>query len=145
LGDKRSAEIDNDVTEIARVTALVETFSKCHNIPEAVMFHVTLALDELLTNIISYGFSDGSRHKITASISIDGDVLEAETVDDGIAFDPLARPSPKLDLSVEEREIGGLGIHFIRRVMDHVDYRRIDGRNHLRMLKKLPPDPRKQV
>jgi anti-sigma regulatory factor (Ser/Thr protein kinase) len=137
LGEWIAAEIDNDITETACVTSLVESFGERHALPDTIIFHMKLALDELLTNIISYGFLDGGRHKIIASIGIEGDKLEAEIIDDGIAFNPLARSAPDIGLATEERGVGGLGIHFIRSVMDRVDYHRSDGRNHLKLVKKL--------
>lgn len=137
------AEIDNDIAEIARVTARIEAFGQSHSLPEAVVYQFVLAFDEVLTNIISYGFLDGGTHKITASMVLAGDRLEAEIVDDGIAFDPLARPAPDLDAPVEDRNIGGLGIHFVRTVMDAVDYQRLDGLNHLKMMKKVSVEPAK--
>lgn len=141
MGDKLLVEIDNDLGEIARLSALIEAFGEKHGLAPAAIFHITLAFDEFLTNIISYGFSDGERHKIAASLDLDGDMLAAEIVDDGIAFNPLARPTPDTTTPIEERKIGGLGIHFIRRVMDKVEYCRADGRNHLKMTKKLRAEP----
>ncbi len=143
MSERLSAEIDNDIAEIARVTSLIESFGERHQLPETIVFYMKLAFDELLTNIISYGFLDGGRHKITALIRLEGNALEAEIIDDGIAFDPLARPAPDTSLAVEEREIGGLGIHFIRTVMDAVDYHRSNGRNHFKMIKKVPVAPAK--
>ncbi len=143
LGERITAEIDNDIAEIACVTSLIEDFGERHRLPDAVVFHMKLAIDELLTNIISYGFLDGGRHKIIASIGIEGDRLEAEIIDEGIAFDPLVRPAPDISLAAEERDIGGLGIHFIRSVMDRVDYHRSGGRNHLKLVKKVPAEPAK--
>lgn len=138
LGERIYAEIDNDIAEIARFTALLDSFGERHHLPEAIVFHIKFAFDELLTNIISYGFTDTRPHKIAAWIGIEGNTFEAEIVDDGIAFNPLDKPTPDLSQSVDERPIGGLGIHFIRTVMDHVDYHRAGGRNHLKMIKKLP-------
>ncbi len=143
MGERTSVEIDNDIAEIARVTSLIENFGERHQLPETAVFHMKLAVDELLTNIISYGFLDGGRHKIILSIGIEGDRLEAEIIDDGIEFDPLARPAPDISLQAEEREIGGLGIHFIRSVMDRVDYHRSGDRNHLKLVKKVPAEPAK--
>ena len=141
MGERVTAEIDNEIAEIAHVTSLIESFGEKHRLPETLVFHMKLAVDELLTNIISYGFLDGARHKIVASVGIDGDRFEAEIIDDGVAFDPLARAAPDVGLEADEREVGGLGIHFIRTVMDGVDYYRADGRNHLKLLKKVPAEP----
>lgn len=141
MAERISAEIDNDIAEIASVTALIERFGKLHRLPEAAIFHMVLAFDELLTNIISHGFLDGARHKISASLELNGDLFEGEIVDDGVAFDPLAGPVPDTSLPIEQREVGGLGIHFVRSVMDHLDYHRAEGRNHVKMIKRVPADP----
>jgi serine/threonine-protein kinase RsbW len=141
LAERISAEIDNDIAEIASVTVLIQRFGKSHGLPEAAVFHMVLAFDELLTNIISHGFLDGGRHKISASLKLDGDRFEGEIVDDGIAFDPLAGPVPDTSLPAEQREAGGLGIHFVRSVMDQLDYRRTDGRNYFKMVKRVPAEP----
>jgi serine/threonine-protein kinase RsbW len=141
LGERIAAEIDNDITEIARVTSMIESFGERHRLPQSIVFHLTLAFDELLTNIILHGFPEGGRHKINASLGLDGDSLVAEIVDGGIAFDPLAKATPDVTQSAEERDVGGLGIHFIRSVMDRVDYRRSGGRNHVTMVKKVPAEP----
>ncbi len=141
MSERIQAEIDNSIGEIAKVISLIETFGERHRLPEAVVGHLTLACDELLTNIVFHGFPDGRLHKILVSIALDGNKLEAEIIDDGIAFDPLARPTPDVTLATEHREIGGLGIHFIRTVMDRVDYRRSNGQNHLKMVKRMPGRP----
>ncbi len=141
MSERICAEIDNDLAEIALVTAMIETFGTRHHLPQATVFHMTLAFDELLTNIISYGFADGGRHKIKAALALEGDRLEAEIIDDGIAFDPLAKAAPDIDAELEARGMGGLGIHFIRSVMDSVEYHRSDGCNHLKMVKKVPAAP----
>ncbi len=141
LAETWVAEIANDIAEIAQVTSRIEDFGKRHRLPEPIVYQFVLAFDELLTNIISYGFLDGGAHRITASMALAGDRLEAEIVDDGIAFDPLAGLGPDVDAPLEDRKIGGLGIHFVRSVMDAVDYRRADGRNHLKMMKKVSVEP----
>jgi serine/threonine-protein kinase RsbW len=143
LGERLFAEIDNDIAEIARVTSLIDDFGQRHKVPDAIVFHLKLAFDELLTNIISYGFPDGGRHKITTVIWLEGNKLIAEIIDDGIAFDPLSRPVPDTGAAMEDRDIGGLGIHFIRTVMDAVEYRRSAEQNYLKMVKTMPAGPAK--
>lgn len=64
--------------------------------------------------------------------------MTAEVVDDAPAFDPLAREEPDIDAELDEREVGGLGIHLLRRMMDEVTYARVDGHNRLRFAKRLP-------
>jgi serine/threonine-protein kinase RsbW len=141
LDESAQAEISNNIGEIAKVIRLVENFGQRHRMPEATVAHFTLACDELLTNIISYGFRDDRVHKIVVVLGLEANTLQAEIIDDGIAFDPLAQPVPDLTLPLEERKIGGLGIHFVRTVMDRVDYRRSDGKNHLKMIKDVAAHP----
>jgi serine/threonine-protein kinase RsbW len=144
LSEKVFVEIDNDIAEIARINALIDTLSRRHELSETITFHIKFALDELLTNIISYSFPDAGKHKIAVRMEIEGDAFEAEVIDDGIAFNPLDEEVPDLGQSVDERQIGGLGVHFIRTVMDRAAYRRSDGRNHFTMIKKVPVAPAKQ-
>ena len=64
-----------------------------------------------------------------------GDVLTAHIEDDARAFDPLAAPEPNVDSALEQRPVGGLGVHIVRTVMDRIAHERRDGRNHLTVSK----------
>ena len=138
LGERAAIEIRNDVAEIARLVEFLEAFCRRNGLAADVTSHMTLAFDELLTNTISYGFPDGGSHKIAISLWLDDGRLSAEMVDSGVPFDPLARPPADIDSPVETRQIGGLGIHFVRTLLDHVDYQRVDGQNRLILTKNLP-------
>ena len=81
------------------------------------IFEMNLALDELFTNIISYGFKDDHEHIIKIKISIEGDLLQMRVEDDGIPFNPLETKTPDFQCSVEECQIGGLGIHLIKKML----------------------------
>ena len=102
------------------------------------VFAVQLAVDEACSNTILYGYPGGERGSITIACTVDDDVIRVTITDDGVAFDPLTAPPPLLDIPAEERPIGGLGIHFIRTVMDSVAYARRDDRNVLSMEKRRP-------
>ncbi len=86
--------------------------------------------------MISYAFRDGARHIIDVEISFAGNCLSIEIRDDGSPFDPLKIPPPDLTSELAEREVGGLGIHFVRTVADEVGYRREEGWNILRLVKR---------
>jgi anti-sigma regulatory factor (Ser/Thr protein kinase) len=137
LQDGFTVDLDNDPSEIERFTALVEALGERCDLPPKLVFQLTLVFDELLTNVISYGFPDGGQHKIAASVEISGTELVATLTDDGVAFDPLAKAAPDTTLSVEDRAIGGLGVHLVRTLMDKVDYRREAGQNRLVMTKTI--------
>lgn len=134
----------NKLPDIRLAAGAVETFGRGHGLPERLTARLGLALDEVLTNLVSYGFPDGGRHEIAIHLRLAEGRLTMSVTDDGIAFDPLDLPAPDLGLAVEDRPIGGLGIHFVRTVMDEVRYAREAGRNVLTMeVAVAPPTERR--
>lgn len=129
--------VRNDLKEIPRVAEAVEQFLEAAGAGGHVVFKVNLCLDELLTNIIRYGFTDDAEHLINLRLAAADGMLDIELEDDASAFNPLDRPPPDLESGVEVREVGGLGIHFVREIMDRVAYRRAGGRNLLTMRRAL--------
>ena len=144
LGDHLQAGIEN-LGQISDLLSRIEDFGARHGLPAMAVFNLQLACDEMLTNILSYGFPDARVRDIHVSISFGQDMIETEIIDNGIPFDPLAQPEPDLTLPLEERKIGGLGVHIIRTVMNHLNYHRSDGRNHLKMVLRLSDDPAKKA
>jgi serine/threonine-protein kinase RsbW len=141
LAESLVVELDNALAEIARFEDEFQSFVARHGLAPRIAMQIWLAFDELLTNTISYGFPQGGQHRISVRLDVDGDCFTAELVDDGVAFDPLAMPEPDLDAALEEREVGGLGIHFVRATMDSLDYRREKDQNRLVMTKRVFPAP----
>jgi serine/threonine-protein kinase RsbW len=125
----------NDRAEIERLGRLVDQFGGEHGLPPETVFHINLALDELVTNVIVHGFENRDRHEIVVRLTLDDDRVLVEVEDDGVPFNPLEVPPPVLDLNIEDRPIGGLGVHFVRSVMDAVEYCRQEGHNIVRMTK----------
>jgi anti-sigma regulatory factor (Ser/Thr protein kinase) len=123
--------VTNDLTELPRSIERVEEFCRSRNIPRRTAYRFALALDEALTNIISYAFTDARRHEIEVQIEHRGGALAATVSDDGMPFDPLSRPPPDVRAPAEDRKVGGLGIHLVRALMDSVEYRRTGDRNRL--------------
>jgi serine/threonine-protein kinase RsbW len=126
----------NDLAELERVAGLVERFGAERELPDHAVFEINLALDEVLTNVISYGHDDGGRHEIEVRLSARDGEVAIEVADDGRAFDPLSAPEPPVDQPLAERAVGGLGIHMVRKLMDRLEYRRDGGRNVLTMCKR---------
>ena len=126
-----SIVLANDLSEVPRVAQRVEEFCRKWQLPARFVGRFNLALDETLTNVISYAFSDGRRHEIEVRIEFRDGVLAASVSDDGDPFDPLTQPPPDLHGPVEDRRIGGLGVHLVRSLTDAVEYRRAGGRNCL--------------
>jgi sigma-B regulation protein RsbU (phosphoserine phosphatase) len=127
--------LSNRLEEIDRVNEEVEHFAEEHGIDRAVLMQLKLVFDELLNNIISYGFDDEDEHEIEVKVDLLEGRLLVTISDDGIPFNPFLRETPDLSLSIEEREIGGLGIHLVRNVMDEVSYKRRVDRNVVTMIK----------
>ena len=130
MTDSLSFAVVNDLSEIPRLAARVEEFCVERKISAKIVNRFNLSLDEVLTNIISHGLTQG-RHEIAVSVALQDGNLVANVSDDGSPFDPLSAPTPDIRAPIEERKIGGLGIHLLRTLMDAVEYRRADGRNHL--------------
>ncbi|WP_229591595.1 SpoIIE family protein phosphatase [Pseudodesulfovibrio sediminis] len=117
----------------------VEEFGNAHGLHPKIVFHLTLVLDELITNIISYGYADFDEHPIDVSISIDGDILTIQVEDDSTPFNILDAPPPELDVPLEERgkPVGGMGIHLVKNMVHHIDYKREGGKNVLTLSKNI--------
>ena len=97
---------------------------------------VKMALDELISNVIFYGYQDSEPHKIQINFSFENNVLTIMVQDDGQPFDPTQLETPDLESSAGDRQIGGLGIHIVRNMMDEFSYARINNKNVI-TLKKI--------
>ncbi len=139
MGEALLLRVKNQLAELDRMSHVVHDLAARHALPERTGFEVTLALDEVLTNVISYAYDDDAEHEILVHVSLNDCELRVQVEDDGQPFDPLGLPPPDLDLGIDDRPIGGLGVHLVRCVMDGLEYRRESGRNILVMIKRLPP------
>ena len=133
--------LKNDLAELERLSNVVDEFGKRHGLPTTALFDLHLALDEILTNVVAYGYDDQDEHEIIVRLAFGGDGnaqrIEVEVEDDGRPFNPLETASPDVQTSVADRPIGGLGIFLVRRVMEDLEYRRQRGKNVLVMRKTL--------
>jgi serine/threonine-protein kinase RsbW len=127
-----------DLAELDRAISQTEEFCSRIGASHRVSYHFALALDELLTNVVSYGHPRGGSHEVRLSFWLEGGTLFAEFVDDGVPFDPLRNAVvADTQTGLEERRVGGQGIHLIKTLMDGVTYEQTDGQNHLRFWKRL--------
>ena len=129
------ATLGAEEENLARLAEVLETFCEAHKVNHATQFALNVVIDELVTNVVHYAFPDGGKHTIKVLVSLEDSKLFIEIEDDGVAFDPLSLPEPDTDAPIEDREIGGLGVHIVRHLMDEVSYERVDGKNRLRLLK----------
>ena len=141
VGERRlKLRIANDLAELSRVAESVEEFCAAEGLPAGSAFKLNVALEELLTNTISYGYTDGGRHEIAIDIAREGETIVAQLNDDARPFDPLNAPPPDLESAIEDRRIGGLGVHLVKTLMDDVGYAYRDGRNHITLRKNITGD-----
>jgi serine/threonine-protein kinase RsbW len=121
-GTHFSLRIGNTISEMKKVVDLVERFGSAHNVSN---------------NTISYGYDDKGFHSILVTLTLVGDLMIAEIVDDAKPFDPRQSTPPDPSQGLGERRVGGVGLHFVNALMEKVDYSRKNGCNHLKLHKKL--------
>lgn len=131
LSARLKITVETREEELQRLAAAVDRFAEENDWPESLTFKVNLILEELTLNVIRYGHDEGL-HEVAVSIVSEAEALTIELADDGRPFDPLTdAAAPDLNASVEDRRIGGLGIHLSRSMSSDMRYRREDGKNCL--------------
>ena len=127
-----------DLKEIERLNRIVRQFGDLHEVPSRALYAINLALDEVVTNVVRHGYEavpEGEH--FTATVSALNGELTTEVQDAGRQFNPLDAPVPDLNAPLDERTLGGLGVHLVRSLMDRVEYRRENGKNVLTMRKRI--------
>ena len=132
----RHLVLHNDIQQIPQLAGFVETIASESGMPQGMAMSVNLALEEAVTNVIMYAYPKGKEGLVEVEAIIRKGEVEFIISDSGQPFDPTARADVDTSLSVEDRPIGGLGIHLVRKIMDVVSYARVSGRNVLRLIKK---------
>lgn len=137
MPDQLALELMPNITELARLNTAIDAFGQGHHWSPKTLFQVKLALEEAVTNILSYGFDGQQTQLIWLKVVQEGRLLSIVLTDNGTPFNPLERPPPDLDSNLEDRMVGGLGVYLIRQMMDNVSYQRQDGCNKLCMMKNV--------
>lgn len=135
--------IKNDISEIGEVCNKIDQFCIENNIPNKKRQDIDLIVDELASNVIFYAYPDGEQHSFTLSMELNDGVVTIKMVDTGTPFNPLNKDDPDIELSAEERQIGGLGIFLVKQLSEKVSYQRLNDKNHLTIVVsiKLGEDP----
>jgi anti-sigma regulatory factor (Ser/Thr protein kinase) len=122
--------------ELRRLGARVRAFAEGHALSAGATDALGLALEEVVTNVISYAFDDTgqTRHEIHVRLARDPGAVTVTVTDDGRPFDPTAVEIDRSASSLEEVEPGGWGIRLVRQLMNDVRYHRQDGRNYLELV-----------
>jgi serine/threonine-protein kinase RsbW len=121
-----------------QVDGFVTAFVREYGIAADDAARILILLEELLTNLSKYGYPDRPEPGVAEiALALNGGRLEIEFIDDGCAFDPLAAPLPNLDEPLEERPVGGLGLHLLRSLSDVVRYERSNNKNVIRLSRTI--------
>lgn len=133
MNDSLSQTIRNTLTDLPPLMATVNRFLDQHTVPREAIFRVNLAIEEIVTNIIKYGYDDTAFHAILVFIALFPDIIRLRLEDDGHPFDPLQAPEPDIHVPLDQRKVGGLGLLLVREIVGHINYRRENGANILEM------------
>ena len=131
MSETLSMTVKNNHDELDYIVSTVEGMAERENWPPALVYRVHLVVEELVLNVMDYGY-DAGIHEIEINLASEEDSLTIEIVDSGKPFDPLTEaPEPDLEASIEDRRVGGLGVYLVRTMMDQMHYKRENEKNHL--------------
>lgn len=132
-------EIENNFEELAKIEKLVQLVSSENNFDGKTKYELNLILEEILTNIIKYGYTDKSSHKIDIQLKIENNWIEMNITDDSNEFDITKNKKnwSTINKRITDLEPGGLGIHLVHNYSDEISYSRKDEKNILIIIKYL--------
>jgi anti-sigma regulatory factor (Ser/Thr protein kinase) len=137
MNDLFVLQVRNDLAALPAACEALSQWLAQRDVPPAADYLANLALEELVTNCIKYGYDDALEHTIEVEVKLSDTEMVFTLADDGHAFNPLDLPEPDLNLPVGERSIGGLGIHLLRKMSSRVEYSREQGKNRVSLYKTL--------
>ena len=130
-------KITNQIAQLEILANTLDNISEEWGIPMNTSLSLNLVLEELVTNIIFYGYDDKDEHQISIHMSYIDHSFQIIIEDDAREFNPLTKAEPDLDADIESRSIGGLGIHFVRQIMDTFTYVRQENKNIVTLTKNI--------
>jgi anti-sigma regulatory factor (Ser/Thr protein kinase) len=134
---KASADFLSDRAELAKLEPFTAGFAASAGLGAKDLFALQIVVEELVTNVIDYGAVPPGEHAARVDLTAENGLLTIEVTDRGKEYNPLLREDPDVTLPAEERPIGGLGVHFCKKLTDTQTYARADGCNRLTLTKKL--------
>ena len=130
-------QLSNNRSEIRNLSNRFDIFAKDNKLANKVIHDVQLALDEVVTNIVEYGYDDDDKHLIDIKFILNEQSLKIIIIDDAKPYNILDKKDPDTSQSLDEKPIGGLGIYLVKRLMTNIDYDYRDGKNHLLLTKSF--------
>ena len=134
---QRSIILPNDVQTVPQLAAFVDELCETLGFDMALTMQMNLAIEEAVVNVMSYAYPTGTKGYVNIVAEANAVRLKIMISDSGVPFDPTTKAEVDTTLTAEERGIGGLGIHLVRKIMDSINYERIDGKNVLTLRKKI--------
>jgi anti-sigma regulatory factor (Ser/Thr protein kinase) len=132
-----SFKLKNALSELDTLYRKLEYFGKTIGLSKRCLFQVNLALDELFTNIVSYGFEKKGSYWIDIVLTHQDGTILIRVEDNGAPFDPVSKEMPEPENTLEKCRVGGLGLHIVKKMMDDIVYQRTEGKNVITMTKRI--------
>ena len=129
--------LPNDINTIPQLSEFIDMNCEELGVDMVDTMNINLALEEAVVNVMSYAYPEGTEGQVDIEMIADGDNMIFTITDSGTPFDPTQKEEVDTTLSAEERPIGGLGIHLVRKLMDDISYQYVDNKNVLTLKKKL--------
>ena len=137
MQNRCSIELRYDFSELELLYEVVTRFLQTHGQTSKFINSVNLVLEEMVTNVIKYAEPKAGDPHVAVHLDLISRQLTVTLIDNGPAFNPLLHPDVDTTAPIEEREIGGLGIHLVKKLVDHIEYQRRDNQNQLTLVKKF--------
>ena len=131
MANSLSISFANDMKELTHVLQVVNVFLEPRELQSKLVYAVNLILEEILMNIIKYGYEDEESHEIEVQIEVEQEEVALTVIDDGKEFNPLTIPRPDHSKSAMDRLEEGLGLQFVRHMRNAMEYRREENKNIL--------------
>ncbi|MFM8719995.1 MAG: ATP-binding protein, partial [Chthoniobacterales bacterium] len=125
------ADFISDRAELEKLEGFTADFAAKAGLSDKDLFALQIVVEELVTNVIDYGGVPAGEHAVRVDLSTADGELVIAIIDRGREYNPLLREDPDVTLPAEKRPIGGLGVHFCKKLTDSQEYERRDGCNVL--------------
>ena len=134
---KATADFVADRSDLTKVESFTAEFAAAAGLSDKDLFALQIVVEELVTNVIDYGEVPAGELAARVDLEAQGGALRIVITDRGREYNPLLREDPDVTLAAEARPIGGLGVHFCKKLTETQSYARVDGQNVLILTKKL--------
>lgn len=137
MTEVKSIKVEAKVENVAQVTNFVDALLEENDCQMKAQMQIDIAIDELFSNISYYAYPDSEGEAEIIVDFLPDDLVSIAFIDSGVPYNPLEKDDPDVTLSLEEREIGGLGIFMVKKSMEKIDYKYEENKNILTIYKKI--------